>query len=63
MSNNDDTIDVLLTVKEIGAVLKVNDRTVRREIDAKKLPCIRIGRAIRVSRQDLDRYIAANRYA
>jgi len=63
MSTNDDMSDALLTVKEIGAVLKVNDRTVRREISAKKLPCIRIGRSIRVSRQDLDRYIAANRYA
>jgi len=63
MSNNDDTSGYLLTVKEVAALLKVNGRTVRRRITDKLLPCIKIGRSIRVSKQDLERYIAANRYA
>jgi len=63
MSNNDDKVGSLLTVKEVAAFLKVNDRTVRRRITDKLLPCIRIGRSVRVSKQDLDRYIAANRFS
>jgi len=63
MSNNDDTIGGLLTVQEVAALLKVNPRTVRRRIADRLLPCIRVGRSIRVSNKDLDRYIAANRYA
>lgn len=63
MSNNDDTIGTLLTVKEVAALLKLSTRSVRRRIAEKVLPCIRIGRSIRVSKQDLDRYIAANRFS
>ena len=50
----------LLTVKQVAEVLQFHRQTVWRLIKEGRLPCIRLGRrAIRVSRQDLDDFIAA----
>jgi excisionase family DNA binding protein len=38
----------LLTVPEVAEILRVSPRTVRRMIDDKRLPVVRLGRAVRV---------------
>ena len=43
----------LYTIKDVAAYAKVSPKTVRRWIDAKELPAYRLGRAIRISEEDL----------
>jgi excisionase family DNA binding protein len=45
----------LLTVKEAAAELRVSDRTVYRAIEAGSIPARRVGRLLRIRREDLDR--------
>lgn len=49
----------LLTIPEVGEVLKVAKGTVYRYITHQSLPTVRIGSSRRVRRSDLDRWIAA----
>ena len=51
----------MLTIAEVADELRVCDRSVRRWIDAEELPSHRFGRAIRVSRQDLEIFKRARR--
>ncbi len=51
----------LLSLHDTCAILSISMKTLRRRIDAGKLPVIRDGRIIRVHPIDLDRYIAARR--
>lgn len=44
----------LLTVAETAKKLRVSEMTVRRSCDAGELPCIRFGRARRISREYVD---------
>jgi excisionase family DNA binding protein len=44
----------LLTVAETAAYLKVSPVTVRRYIKSKRLPCVRVGRNIRVRKEDVE---------
>lgn len=53
--------DHLLTVAEVARRLSVSEETVRRLIAHRKLAAVRITRAIRVARSDLDQYIAEHR--
>jgi excisionase family DNA binding protein len=49
----------VLTVAEVAARLRLNDQTVRNWIDRGTLPAFRIGRRVRVSRSDFDRFVDA----
>lgn len=51
----------LLSVYQVADKLGISVRTVRRLIETKELPVHRIGRSLRVSPDDLSRYIAATR--
>jgi len=62
MSNNDDMIGKLLTVKQVAEISQVSERHVRRLIKKGQLPYIRFGRNIRIASKDLERFIAANRF-
>lgn len=53
----------LLSVEEVAKRLGISMRTVRRLIGDGAIPTHRIGRSVRVSEDDLDRYIAASRRA
>lgn len=44
----------LLTVEEAARKLRVSPMTVRRACDAGEIPCIRFGRARRISREFVD---------
>ena len=53
----------LYDIDEVAAILKVSGKTVRRMIQRGALPAHRFGRLLRVSPDDLGRYIAARREA
>jgi excisionase family DNA binding protein len=47
------TTPQLLTIPQAAAWLQISTRTVRRLIDAKTLPVLRIGRSVRILPEDL----------
>jgi excisionase family DNA binding protein len=47
----------LLTIKEASELCRVSEKTVRRWIDAKKLPAAKLGAQWRVRPRDLDLFI------
>jgi excisionase family DNA binding protein len=52
----------LLKLREVGAELRLADRTLRRLVATGELPVIRLGRRVlRVRREDLERYLHARR--
>ncbi len=52
-------MDEFLTVNEVAATLKLNPQTVRNWIDAGTLPAVRVGRRVRVKREDFERLVTA----
>jgi excisionase family DNA binding protein len=44
-----------LTVAEVAPGLRLNEQTVRNQIDDRTLPAFRIGRRVRAARSDFDR--------
>ena len=51
---------VLLPAKAVGELLSVSVRTVRRMITSGEIPVVRIGRAVRVRRVDIEALIGRN---
>ena len=51
-------MDELLTVEGVARICKVHEGTVRRQIASGKLRSVRVGRSVRVRRQDLDAYLS-----
>jgi len=51
----------MLKVSEVAKILNVSERYVRREISEGNLPVYRFRRAIRISEEDLKRYIDGSR--
>ena len=45
----------LLTIQETADILRVSPVTVRRFIKSKRLPAVRVGRALRVKREDVEK--------
>src|SRR5262245_56263037 len=45
----------LLTVRETSDLLRVSPVTVRRYIAARKLPAVRVGKGVRIRREDAER--------
>jgi len=43
----------LLTIAEVAAYLRVDQKTVRRWVTARRIPCLRIGTRIRFDHGDL----------
>lgn len=54
-----DTAPMLLLLKpeDVAELLAVSQRSVRRLIDSGELPTVRVGNAVRVHRDDLERYV------
>ncbi len=52
-----------LKIHEAAELLNVSKTTVRRLLASGALEAIKVGRAVRVDRDDLDRYVAEHRYA
>jgi excisionase family DNA binding protein len=51
----------LLTAKEAAALLCLSENTIRQWIWQRRLPVVRLGRAVRLKRQDLEQLIDQNR--
>lgn len=51
----------LWTLREVAAHLHVSERTVRREVRAKRLHCVRIGRRLLFDPADVSRFVAARK--
>ena len=49
----------LLTVAEVAKLLQLNPQTIRNWIDQRTLPAIRIGRRVRIKREDLEQLLTA----
>jgi excisionase family DNA binding protein len=49
----------LLTLAEVASLLKLNERTVRRMVATRRLPCVRIGRQLRFAPRVLSRWLQA----
>lgn len=55
-----DGLNEVLTVSEVADFLRVTSRTVYQEIETGCLGCFRVGRAIRVTRDQLEQYVMGN---
>ena len=53
----DETAVPLLTIAEVADRLRVNQKTIRRWIDAKELPAFKLGRQWRISEQNLRQFL------
>lgn len=54
-------LEPMLTIPEVSAFLAVSERTVRRLVHARQIPCVRVGCQIRFDRSDLLRWTLARR--
>ena len=52
---------LLLNLNEVATHLRCTRRSVERQIARRRLRVVRIGRAVRVERDELDRFIASAR--
>jgi excisionase family DNA binding protein len=50
-------MDEVLTVKEVATKLKTSTRFVLHQIQAGKLPAVKVGKAYRIHATDLERYL------
>jgi excisionase family DNA binding protein len=51
-------VGTLMTVAEVGSVLRVSNMTVYRLIRSGELPALRIGKSFRIQQRDLASYLA-----
>lgn len=49
----------LLRIGEVSALLRLNERTIRRMISTRRLPCVRLGRQLRFDPEALSRWLQA----
>lgn len=54
---------LLLTLPEVAAQLRCTRRSIERQVARRQLHVVRIGRAVRVERRELDRFLRALREA
>ena len=60
-SGREPTVPRMLTLPEAAAVLRVSPRTIRREVAARRLRCVRIGRRLLFDPSDVSRFVAARK--
>ena len=53
----DEAAGPLFTIAEVADRLRVNQKTIRRWIDAKELPAFKLGRQWRISEQNLRQFL------
>jgi excisionase family DNA binding protein len=51
----------LLTLEELSLALRVNPRTIRRMVAARRIPCVRLGRRLRFVPGDVFRWLEARK--
>jgi excisionase family DNA binding protein len=58
-SNNFEPDGRLLTLKQVAALLQLNERTIRRWIAREGFPCFRLGSRLRFSERNVLRWVSA----
>lgn len=53
----DESIDEVLTVREVAEALKISEKSVREFLQTNKIAGVKIGRAWRVRRSEVDRIL------
>ena len=56
-------VSPLLDIEEASAYLKIQPGTLRNWLSAKRLGYVKVGRLTRISKQELDRFLAAHTVA
>jgi len=54
-------LERLLTLEEVAALLRVHEKTVRRWLRCRRIPCVRIGSRVRFDQRDILRWITARK--
>jgi excisionase family DNA binding protein len=49
--------DEMLTVAEVADLFKLNPQTLRNWIDRGELPCVRVGRRVRIRWEDMEAFM------
>jgi excisionase family DNA binding protein len=52
-------LERLLTISEACALLRLHERTIRRMVASRRMPCVRLGRQLRFSPYALSRWLQA----
>jgi excisionase family DNA binding protein len=60
--HRNDDLPRLRTIREAAERLKVSTRSIRRWIDLGEIPVFRLGRAVRISEEDLQAFLNRNRW-
>ncbi|MBM3811276.1 MAG: helix-turn-helix domain-containing protein [Acidimicrobiia bacterium] len=55
-----DDSNVLMTVEETAAYLRLGPWTIRHWVCQKKIPYVRLGRSVRFRRKDMERFVTQN---
>ena len=55
-----DTCPALMTVPELARVLRIGRNTAYRLVAEKKIPALKIGRQVRIYRDDVIRYVSGH---
>jgi len=53
--------ETLLTLRQVSAMLQLDERTIRRWIVSKGFPCARLGTRLRFSQRDVLRWVSARK--
>ena len=51
----------LLTLEQLSHLLQLHERTIRRLVARRRLPCVRLGRSVRFDPADVARWLAARK--
>jgi excisionase family DNA binding protein len=51
----------LLTLPEVAVLLRLSEKTIRRLLAARRLPCVRLGRQLRFVQSDIVRWVSARK--
>ncbi len=51
----------LLTLQEVAGLLRIHERTIRRLVAARRMPCVRLGRTLRFDPSDIGRWVSARK--
>ena len=57
MKSNNEQESLLLTMRQAAKALQLSDRTVWSMIQRGELPCVRLGRSVRIDPADLQQFI------
>jgi excisionase family DNA binding protein len=58
---NQPTVEPLLTLPEVARLLRLSEKSIRRMVARRRLPCVRLGRSVRFDAGDVLRWLSARK--